>query len=276
MLMITNEQRQQYKRDGFLILKNALDVSVLETIYRSARQLFATQVERVLGETVDIDDRDAFEASLYRLFAKDFTTYVSTGKTMQHSVYLHQLGVSDTILNLLKELGLSEPIIAVKPGMQLNSRHLSKDGNTYWKLDAHQDWRSAQGSLDSAVVWLPLVPAGKELGALQVIPGSHLGGLRKAEAGGYAGFISEDIPDSAYLQTEFEVGDILIFSKLLVHRSGFNTTQNIRWSIQLRYNNLAEPTFIERGYPSPYNYKPQDELITPNFPTLEQIREVYS
>lgn len=274
--MISNEQRQQFRQDGFLLLKNALDVTILDNIYRSARQLFATQIERVLGETVDVDDRDAFEEALFRLFEKDFTTYANTGKTMQHSILLHQLGVSDTVLNLLRELGLSDPVIAVRPGMQLNSRYLSKDGNTYWKLDPHQDWRSGQGSLDSVVVWLPLVPAGKELGALQIIPGSHLDGLRPAETGGYEGFISEGINEDDFVQTEFEVGDILIFSKLLVHRSGFNTTRNIRWSIQLRYNNLAEPTYIERGYPSPYMYKPQEQLITPDFPTTEHVRKVFA
>jgi phytanoyl-CoA hydroxylase len=273
--MISNDQRQQFRQDGFLLLKNALDHKVLNNIYRRARQLFATQIERVLGETVDIDDRDAYEEALFRLFEQDFTTYANTGKTMQHSVLLHQLGVSDVVLDLLKGLGLSDPVIAVRPGMQLNSRFLSKDGNTYWKLDAHQDWRTGQGSLDSVVVWLPLVPAGYDLGALQVIPGSHLGGLRPAEAAGYEGFISENIDDSEFMQTEFEVGDILIFSKFLVHRSGKNSTRNIRWSIQLRYNNLAEPTFIERGYPSPYIYKPQDSLITPDFPTQSQLQAVF-
>jgi phytanoyl-CoA hydroxylase len=273
--MISNDQHEQFKRDGFLLLKNALDPAVLATIYRQARELFARQIERVLGETVDIDDRDAFEEALFRLFEQDFTTYANTGKTMQHNITLHQLGVSETIIDLVKGLGLSEPVIAVRPSMQLNSRFLSKDGNTYWKLDAHQDWRTGQGSLDSVVVWFPLVPAARDLGAIQLVPGSHMGGLRPADAAGYEGFISEDIPEEAFMQTEFEVGDAVIFSTFLVHRSGKNVTRNIRWSIQLRYNNLADPTFIERGYPLPYIYKPQDDLITPNFPTPEQLNAVF-
>jgi len=46
--------------------------------------------------------------------------------------------------------------------------------------------------------------------------------------------------------------------------------------VQLRYNNLDEPTFIERGYPMAYIYKPETELVTPNFPTVEQLKEVFS
>ncbi|MEZ0608519.1 phytanoyl-CoA dioxygenase family protein [Fibrella sp. WM1] len=274
--MLTSAQIEQYKEQGFLLLKGVLPKEVIEPIYREARAIFARQIERVLGQKVDIDDRDAFEAAMFAFFEADFNAFSSTGKTVQHTIALHKLGVSDEIIDAIKALGLTEPVIAVRPSMQFNSRFLSKDGNTYWRLGAHQDWRNGQGSLDSVVVWFPMVPAGEEIGALQVIPGSHRDGLMQADAAGYAGVIGEEIDDSRYVQTEYEVGDMLFFSALLVHRSGNNVTRNIRWSVQLRYNNLAEPTFIERGYPMPYIYRPQDELITPDFPTSEQIREVYA
>jgi phytanoyl-CoA hydroxylase len=274
--MLSSTQIDQFKEQGFIILKQVLPKEVLDPIYREARTIFARQIERVLGQTVDIDDRDAFEAAMYAFFEADFAAFSSTGKTVQHSISLHKLGVSDEIIAATKALGLSEPVIAVRPSMQFNSRFLSKDGNTYWRLGAHQDWRNGQGSLDSVVVWFPLVPAAEELGALQVIPGSHKDGLMQADAAGYAGVIGEEIDEAKYVQTEYEVGDMLFFSALLVHRSGNNITRNIRWSVQLRYNNLAEPTFIERGYPMPYIYRPQDELITPDFPTTEQIRGVYA
>jgi hypothetical protein len=68
----------------------------------------------------------------------------------------------------------------------------------------------------------------------------------------------------------------LIFSAFLVHRSGENITKNIRWSIQLRYNNMVEPTFKERGFPMPYIYKPEENLVTPDFPKKEQLEEVFA
>ncbi|MBC8156390.1 MAG: phytanoyl-CoA dioxygenase family protein [Bacteroidetes bacterium] len=273
--MVTNDQIQQYKQDGYLLLKHALDTSLVADIYREARQIFATQIKRVIGQSVDIDDRDAFEQAMFTFFERDFTAFSNTGKTVQHTIGLHKLGISNDILDLVKGIGVAEPVIAVRPSMQFNSRFLSKDGNTYWKLGAHQDWRNGQGSLDSVVVWFPLVPASEDLGALQVIRGSHLEGLRQADAAGYAGHIAEAINEADYIQTEYEVGDILLFSAFLVHRSGNNVTNNIRWSVQLRYNNLAEPQYVKRGYPMPYIYKPQDELVTPNFPTAEQVQAMY-
>lgn len=274
--MITEQQIEQYKKEGYLLLKGALSTDAVERIYREARQLFATQIKHVLGQSVDIDDRDAFEAAMFAFFEADFEAFVNTGKTVQHTIELHKLGVSDDILNVVRALGLEQPVIAVRPAMQFNSRFLSKDGSTHWKLGAHQDWRTGQGSLDSLVVWFPMVPAGEEIGALQVIPGSHTAGLMAADTSGYAGSISQTLADDEFVQTTYEVGDLLFFSAFLVHRSGDNVTRNIRWSVQLRYNNLAEPTFIERGYPMAYIYRPQEQLITPDFPSSEQIREVYA
>ncbi|HEV7351159.1 phytanoyl-CoA dioxygenase family protein [Telluribacter sp.] len=267
---------EQFKKDGYLLLRNALDKEVVNSIYREARAIFAMQIKRVTGREVDIEDRDAFESAMFEFFEKDFDAFVNTGKTVQHSVSLHRLGVDEKIISLLKEVGVALPVIGARPAMQFNSRFLAKDGSKHWKLDAHQDWRTGQGSLDSTVVWFPMVTAGEEIGALQVIPGSHTTGLLEASTSGYQGGITTTLREEDFVQTDFEVGDLLIFSAFLVHRSGNNVTRNIRWSVQLRYNNLAEPTFIERGYPMAYIYKPEAELVTPNFPTASQLKDLYA
>lgn len=267
--------QEQFNRDGYILFRKALDPSVIREIYTEARHIFSKQIERVTGKKVDIDDRDAFESAMFELFQKDVDAFISTGKTVQHTLSLHRLGVDQKIIDLVKQAGLVNPVIGARPAMQFNSRFLSKDGSKHWKLDAHQDWRTGQGSLDSTVVWFPMVPAGEEIGALQIIPGSHLRGLMESSASGYQGGITAELKDSDFVQTTFEVGDLLVFSAFLIHQSGNNTTNNIRWSVQLRYNNLDEETFIERGYPMAYIYKPEPDLVTPNFPTVEQLAQIY-
>lgn len=267
---------EQFRQDGFLLIRNFLDKSVVENIYREAREIFATQIRHVTGRTVDINDRDAFENAMFEFFEKDFIAFRNTGITVQHSLSLHQFAVSEKIVNLLKEVGIEQPVVGARPAMQFNSRFLSKDGSKHWKLDAHQDWRTGQGSLDSTVIWFPMVDAGADLGALQVIPRSHTWGLLESSTSGYQGGITAQLNDEDFVQTEFQVGDLLIFSAFLVHQSGNNITNNIRWSVQLRYNNLAEATFIERGYPMAYIYKPESELVTPDFPTVEQLEATFA
>ena len=77
------------------------------------------------------------------------------------------------------------------------------------------------------------------------------------------------------MPVEVKQGDALFFSSFLVHRSGDNVTDAIRWSCHFRYNDLAENTFIERKYPNPYTYAPQQELITENFPNIEYLTNYF-
>lgn len=44
-------------------------------------------------------------------------------------------------------------------------------------------------------------------------------------------------------------GEVLLFSMFLVHKSGSNSTKDsIRFTIQIRYNDLADNNFAERGF----------------------------
>jgi phytanoyl-CoA hydroxylase len=265
-----------YKKEGYLVLKNFFSKEEIQILLDEVKGVFAQQIKRVLGIEVDIHDTAAFDEAMYAFFEQDFEAFVGTGKNVQHLISLHKLGVDERLMRLVKQLGLSTPVIAVRPAIQFNSRHLSKNGSTHWRLGAHQDWRTGQGSLDSVVCWFPMVDAGEALGALQVIPQSHTWGLMEANTTGYAGFITENLSDEDFVQCEFEVGDLLIFSAFLVHRSGNNVTEDIRWSVQLRYNNLDETSFIERGYPQAYIYKPQEELVTPDFPSKEALSTFFA
>jgi phytanoyl-CoA hydroxylase len=265
---------QQYKKDGYLLLKGFFSKEEVNAIYEEAKQIFAVQIKRVLGKDVDSQNKTEFEQAMFEFFQADFEAFVGTGKNVQHTIRLFRLATEEKITKLLNELGMEHPVVAVRPAMQFNSRHLSK-GGTHWKLGAHQDWRSGQGSLDGITLWSPLVDCDSALGVLQLVPGSHTIGLMDATGVSYEGSINNDFPDEKYMEQNMEVGDLLVFSAMLVHRSGDNVTDKIRWSIQLRYNNLADKTFIERGYPQAYIYKPQEEVITPNFPNKAQIAAVF-
>ncbi|MFN9000525.1 MAG: phytanoyl-CoA dioxygenase family protein [Holosporales bacterium] len=72
-------------------------------------------------------------------------------------------------------------------------------------------------SMDSLVVWVPLVDVGKNNGSIIIWPKSHLKGPLPFVANG--GFASVQTEGDG-LQTELEIGDIVIFSTLLVHSSG--------------------------------------------------------
>jgi ectoine hydroxylase-related dioxygenase (phytanoyl-CoA dioxygenase family) len=161
---------------------------------------------------------------------------------------------------LLKDLGLEHPLMCTRPVLFFNHPSLAKSEHFY-KTPLHQDWTSMLASDDSVVVWLPLMDLEIEHGPVVFYPGSHkLGPLTDRIENGFA---EVDFDRSSYprVQKAMKLGDVAIFSTLLVHESGKITNNEIRWSCHFRYTNMQDPTFIENGFPHPYIYKPSQELI---------------
>jgi len=213
----------------------------------------------------------AFDKFLYQLFEEDLVCISNCGKQAQHLISLHALSLHKKLIELLHHIGLTSPVISTRPVLYFNHRKLSKQ-KIYYKVDAHQDWRSMQGSLNSVVIWLPLVDINKELGALEILPGSHLQGLRTDHIdNGFGMVVLSENEKSKLMSVEVQKGDVLLFSSFLIHQSGENITNSPRWSCHFRYNDLDESSFITRKYSHPYIYKPIEELITPNFPATDDI-----
>ncbi|MGB3682859.1 MAG: phytanoyl-CoA dioxygenase family protein [Rubrobacteraceae bacterium] len=264
----------EYRENGYLLLKGLFDAREIDEVREEAKEIFTLQMVRLGIVGSENVSEDEFEAGMFALFEKDVATFANCGKQAQHLISLHRLSLDGRIVNGLKELGLEFPNISTRPVMYFNHERLAKK-EVYWKLSAHQDWRSMQGSLDSMVVWIPLVDVDESLGALEIIPGSHRWGLLEAEMADGYGQLEEEIEASEMMPVEVEKGDALFFSSFLAHQSGTNVTDHIRWSCHFRYNNLGEETFIDRGYPHPYLYQPRKELITANFPSRETVNEVF-
>ncbi len=267
--------RNTYREDGFVLLKGFLPGEEIERIYLDAKKVFSLQMLRLgLVESSTPEDNE-FEDGMFKLFERDLETFTNCGKQAQHLISLHRLALDERIVSALKDLGLAFPNISTRPVLYFNAERLAKK-EVYWRLDVHQDWRSMQGSLDSVVVWLPLIDIDKNLGALEVYPGSHKWGLLEAKMVDGYGHLKSRLDKAKLVSMEVERGDALFFSSLLVHQSGTNVSKSIRWSCHFRYNNLLDPTFIERGFPHPYLYKPQEDLITPDFPSQNEVQRIFS
>ncbi len=262
-----------YRREGYLHLRSFFPRTEIESLRRDALRVFDHQIRATDAAANLCGSEHDSEQALFRLFRQDVGRFASCGKQIQHLVSLHRLSLDARIVDLLAGLGLAFPNISTRPVLYFNSRHLATK-EVYWRVFAHQDWRSMQGSLNSVVVWLPLHDIDRDLGALEIVPASHRLGLLTTEVVERFGKVDR-FGDSDFQSVEVEQGDLLVFSAFLVHRSGTNSTDSIRWSCHFRYNDLADPSFVERGYPHPYVYHPVDELMTPDFPRTEDVRRLF-
>ena len=104
-------------------------------------------------------------------------------------------------------------------------------------------------STDMLTIWFSLLDAPEESGCLRVEPKSHRQGLlphcvvgtAKNKIGGIA------IPDDYYDEESMvpiptKRGDILLLTPRTVHDSLPNVSDDIRWSFDLRYNPIGQPT----------------------------------
>ncbi len=265
---------KQFKAQGFVLAPGFFQKEEVERVRNDAKNVFLTQLLRHGILKSSNPSETEFEAALCEYFKLDLQEFMNCGKQIQHLVSLHRLSLDNRIEQALREkLGLKSPNISTRPVLYFNSRMLAKE-EVYWRVFPHQDWRSMQGSVDSIVVWVPLADVDVKLGALEVVPGSHKLGLLTTEVVSSFGKVDR-FEDCDFVSIEALQGDALFFSSFLVHRSGINITDSIRWSCHFRYNNLSEETFIERGYPHAYIYKPQEDLITPGFPSKELIGKFF-
>jgi ectoine hydroxylase-related dioxygenase (phytanoyl-CoA dioxygenase family) len=157
--------------------------------------------------------------------------------------------------------------------MWFHNSKLAKSDN-YFRLPAHQEWSNMQGSTSGIVVWSPLVEVTEEMGLLQVISGSHLNGLmpiKGSENNNYPLEINNEFNDSEFTNVKLNVGDILLFHPLLVHRSGINTSDKIRWTINFRFNNSMDKEFTKRDFFNPFTYQAPSILKTNLLPTKESV-----
>jgi phytanoyl-CoA hydroxylase len=277
--MITNQELQNYREKGFILIRNFFDKKETDNILAEVKRVFAIQIH--LFSSISIEEiikkeESCFAELVFDLFKNHFDVFTNCSKQVQHLISLHKFGVQNKLLEVLTGLGLEFPIISVRPCVLMNSKYLDKDGDNgrYWRLPSHQDWYYSQGSLDSVTVWYPLISVNSELGALQLVPESHKWGLQKTENS--YGELDFELEDDKYISFDMDKGDVLIFNSLLIHRSGVNNTNKIRWSSQLRFNNLIEETFVDRNFPLPFVYHPTRILSTPNFPTKNTLESFFT
>lgn len=131
---------------------------------------------------------------------------------------------------------------------------------TYW----HQDQGVINKEADNSnilTVWIAMTESTPENGCLRVIPKSHKSGLT------YHCFTKTNtgIPDNLLkepLLLPMEPGDVLFLTKLTEHSSIPNKSDKIRWSFDLRYNPIGEPTGRDYfpGFVAKSSENPKSEL----------------
>ena len=129
----------------------------------------------------------------------------------------------------------------------------------------HQDAGYTLAHCDRHLIvtcWVPLVDATLDNGCLHVIPTVHQGGILRHFTGGNAGFL--EVPPDQLLPVEgvpvpMKAGDVLLLTNLTPHASFANRTDEVRWSIDLRFQGAEVPNNVDED---PAAYTPERDPVT--------------
>lgn len=226
-------------------------------------QIHALSLYRTRGQSLEDDLRLLLDANPKR--------YVAALTLCSKLASLWELYLDRDVRFTALDVGILFPVFQTQPAVHVMGDRLRIPGG-YHGFGAHQDWPTLQGSLDTVTVWIPLTPVGPENFTMEVAPGSHKSGLYPSERKDNIFEVQGEITN--WTPIVAQTGDVVFMSAFTVHRSS-QEGAGLRIASSMRYENAAEPTFVERGYPFAHKRVVQQDLITPDFPTAEQVRRIF-
>jgi phytanoyl-CoA hydroxylase len=267
--------RQDFRRDGFAVFDGLLAQPELDVVADDITGVFARRARAVGLDVPAGSGHDALSKLLLGLFAADRASYLAAARQSQYLASVHQLGLSPPILRMLTEIGIDVPSQSTRPVIHFMANALRIEGG-YHKTPAHQDWRSVQGSLDGVTLWLPLYDVGPADYPLEVVAASHRRGLLPSVDDAFGHRIADgEVPEDAFRSLPLSRGDVVVFSGFLVHRTGAVGGNRVRVALSYRFNNAADPSYVDRNYPMPYTYRADMRLLREGFPTAADVNAYF-
>lgn len=246
-----------YSQDDLLPLKSALTAA----IHQKAREL---QDE---GALEDIFEDEPFGRRLAKIYisnpeAGNLITQHIMGKGGGgfHGEAMLQCIRHEPLLSCIESLVgadiIGSSVYRIRPKLPGWAR-----GEVPW----HQDSGYTLAHCDQHLVvtcWVPLVDVSEANGCLHVIPLAHKEGILHHYTGGHAGFLEvpqDELPTINPIPLPMKAGDVLLLTNLTPHASFANTTDEVRWSIDLRYQGTEVPNNVDED---PADYTPEREPVT--------------
>eukprot|EP00730_Choanoeca_flexa_P018131 TRINITY_DN8800_c0_g1_i6.p2 TRINITY_DN8800_c0_g1~~TRINITY_DN8800_c0_g1_i6.p2 ORF type:complete len:402 (+),score=73.78 TRINITY_DN8800_c0_g1_i6:1297-2502(+) len=250
---LTRDEFEQFHEDGFVIKYNLLSDIELSPAIQSINQM------------VDAVADDLYNAGLIQNKHEDegfFTRLTALESEFEHvSVLLHTQGQLPTGVQQLwsapQLLDVAEqlvgPTFAAHPVWNLRTKTPQQEQAT---VPWHQDigyldedcWSTLQ-----LTAWIPMLDATYENGCMQVVRGGHKTGLAGHHTCCAGGTWYIDLPEEQMTNVlgvdmskdvvtcEVPKGGVLFLNNLIPHRSLNNTSNKIRWSFDLRWQDPSQP-----------------------------------
>lgn len=219
-------------RDGYLFLRGLLPPAAVASVQRQVGEIARAdgwlRADRPVAEAV---------AEPAGFCVDPDPVYLTTLRKINHLEDYHALKHHPAILSMLERMLGG----AVFPHPRVLMRNIFPAREAF-TTKAHQDYPNIQGTTEVFTAWIPLIDVPMAAGPLQVAAGSHTAGVYDFHIGPGAGGIEIGDPlDGRWVSGPFEVGDVLLFHSMTVHKGVPNRSDRLRMSMDVRYQRVSEP-----------------------------------
>ena len=296
MKKLTPDQLTHFEEEGYLLLKGLLDPQTdlqpvtqeyTDVLDRLARELYengeiaSTYDHLPFGKRLMKVYQDSgkvhaqyFDCSLPQLGTREDSP-IWVGPEVFHSLRNEKL--LDIIENLIGPEIYSNPVqhIRIKPpeyviqNGAIDSRTGFVAGFAVGATPWHQDNGVVLPGADDTnmlTVWFPLTEATVENGCLQIIPRSHKSGVRHHCSSNIGLYVrDEHLELDNVLTCPMSPGDVLFLHRRTCHSSLPNKSDDVRVSLDLRYNPTGQSTGrdVFPGFVARSRAHPETELHDP-------------
>jgi hypothetical protein len=220
-------------RDGYLLLKKAVAASTCDRLREAILAELAPHVGAEPGSDIPVLRGEPF-------YETD-PVWDEVYPRIQRLEAFHRFFHQPPLLDIMQRVAGSEVFVyPMKMARIATPRMLG------YETPPHQDAFSHHAGPTMAGIWVALHDVDETMGRVQVLPGSHRGGVRPVfEAQGVGGVQCELYPDDTeWHVSNFAKGDVLIFNACTVHRAEPNTNPSrVRISVDTRFCDYGAPVF---------------------------------
>jgi hypothetical protein len=266
-MYITENDQKTYNEQGFVVIKNLVDCHKHDLLLRGLVKILRKYDKKCTLKIDSINswDDDLLSQSLIDFRKRQPSLFGAFYDTLQTNTILQSLLIQDNIINAIGDLFNQEPDSLASTGYMLRIDIPKDERNTYdWHQDSAYYKQNTVGS-HGCVALIPFVDINPRNGSLTILEGSqneetleHK--FYKSESGDNASekfTVPENILEK-YRKVDLYAnkGDVIIAQMNLIHKSGFNSSNKVRFTSGIRFHKTLVPDFL----PGRVIYKPTDVL----------------
>ena len=231
-MILSDEQLQKFKEDGFLILRDFADKEKCDAILNVAKTHLKHKIE-----PVETEIGYGGKSKKYRTDVTDYskeemgTTVRRLRQVYSRDILFKSWMEDEKIRPILQQVLQDQVVIVTAHHNSIMTKMPHQSTETKWHQDRRY-WRYSDDNLVS--IWLALDDENSDNGVLEFIPGSHRMIFEADQFDEKEYFREESSKNMPLIEkkvsTTLQKGDVVLFHSLLLHRANKNDTDKAKIS----------------------------------------------